>query len=284
MRGFEQQYLKKGIFDSMEVKYLIADSGGSSTTWALVSRNNEVNVVQTGSLHPKYAFSDPGILKELQDQFRGLSAPLYFYGAGCSSEAVQQEMNAFLKKAGFQDARVYPDTLAACRALYGNEAGWVAILGTGSILVRYDGSKIIQRIGGYGSLVGDEGSGFYFGKLLVRYLLEIPEWKTAWMELFGSKEALLRKLAGSDAQKWISGLAFETAHLDFDFLHRENAELFQELYCSKTPDLNEIAFIGTYGFEQRKIFSETFQKRKIKLKKCLADPMEDLLHYHLMNE
>ncbi len=284
MRVSEQQYLKKGIFDSMEVKYLIADSGGSSTTWALVSRNNEVSFVQTGSLHPKYAFSDPEILKELQKQFQGLNAPLYFYGAGCASEAVQQEMKAFLKEAGFQEVNVYPDTLAACRALYGKESGWVGILGTGSILVQYDGSKIVQRIGGYGSLVGDEGSGFYFGKLLVRYLLEIPEWETSWGELFESKQVLLSKLAGSDAQKWISGLAFETAHLDFDFLHRQNAELFRELYCSKIPDLNEIAFIGTYGFEQRKIFSETFQKRKIKLKKCLANPMEDLLHYHQMNE
>lgn len=280
----EQQYPKKGIFDHMEVKYLIADSGGSSTTWALVFRNNDVRFVQTGSLHPKYAFSDPGILKELQEQFRGLNAPFYFYGAGCSSEAVQQEMKAFLKQAGFPEAKVYPDTLAACRALYGNEAGWVGILGTGSILVQYDGSKIIQRIGGYGSLVGDEGSGFYFGKLLVRYLLETPEWEASWSELFESKQALLSKLAGADAQKWISGLAFESAHLDFDFLHRENAELFRDMYCSKVADLDEIAFIGTYGFEQRKIFSETFQKRKIALKKCLADPMENLLYYHRMNE
>ncbi|WP_300665771.1 hypothetical protein [Fluviicola sp.] len=267
----------------MDVKYLIADSGGSSTTWALVFQNNEVQFVQTGSLHPKYAFSDSNIRKELE-QFRGLDAPLYFYGAGCSSEMVQKEMSAFLKEAGFQETEVYPDTLAACRALYGKEAGWVGILGTGSILVQYNGSEIIRRIGGYGSLVGDEGSGFYFGKLLVRFLLETPEWENSWMELFGSKEILLSKLAGADAQKWISGLAFETAHLNIDFLHRQNAELFRDLYCSKIPDLVEIAFIGTYGFEQREIFSETFRKQKIRLKKCLANPMEDLLYYHRMNE
>lgn len=268
----------------MDVKYLIADSGGSSTTWALVFQNNEVRFVRTGSLHPKYAFSDPATREELQQELKGVSAPLYFYGAGCSSEAVQKEMRLFLKEAGFPEAEVYPDTLAACRALYGNEAGWVGILGTGSVLVQYDGSKIIQRLGGYGSLIGDEGSGFYFGKLLVRYLLEIPEWKDSWIELFGSKEALLSKLAGADAQKWISGLAFQTAHLNFDFLHRENAELFRDMYCSKISGLNEIAFIGTYGFEQREIFSETFQKQGIRLKKCLSDPMMDLLNYHQINE
>lgn len=283
MRVSEQQYPKKGIFDSMEVKYLIADSGGSSTTWALVSGNNEVRFVQTGSLHPKYAFSDSGVLEELR-QFKGLNAPLYFYGAGCSSEKVQNEMKAFLKKVGFAKAEVYPDTLAACRALYGNEAGWVGILGTGSILVRYDGSEIIQRLGGYGSLIGDEGSGFYFGKLLVRYLLEVPEWENSWVELFESKETLLGKLASADAQKWISGLAFQTAHLNFDFLHRGNAELFRDMYCSKISNLTEIAFIGTYGFEQREIFSETFQKQEIRLKKCLSNPIVDLLNYHQINE
>ncbi len=268
----------------MDVKYLIADSGGSSTTWALVFRNNEVTVVRTGSLHPKYAFSDSALQEELRKQFSGLNAPLYFYGSGCSSEAVQQEMKAFLKEAGFSEVEVYPDTLAACRALYGNKAGWVGILGTGSVLVQTDGSKIIQRIGGYGSLVGDEGSGFYFGKLLVRFLLETPEWEASWTKQFRSKEVILSKLAGADAQKWIAGLAFETAQLNFDFLHRENAELFLNAYCSKISDLEEIAFIGTYGFEQRKVFAETFQKHKIRIKKCLADPMDDLLHYYRMNE
>lgn len=269
----------------MEVKYVIADSGGSSTSWALVYDNKEVKEFRTRSMHPKYVLADPeGIRKELHETFGELDAPLYFYGAGCASEAVQNDMRNLLHQAGFSAVEVYPDTLAACRALYGKEAGWVGILGTGSILVHYDGNRITDRIGGYGSLVGDEGSGFYFGKLLVRFLLESPEWETSWVELFGSKENILGKLAGAEAQQWLAGLGQQSAHLSCDFLHRENAALFWENYGSKIPGLDRISFIGTYGFEQQTVFKEVFQKQGVTVLRALASPMEDLLRFHRMNE
>lgn len=269
----------------MDVKYLIADSGGSSTSWALVYSNNEVKWLQTRSMHPKYVLADPEeTLKELQETFGGLDVPLYFYGAGCASDEVQNDMQVFLNRAGFSKVEVYPDTLAACRALYGKQAGWVGILGTGSILVKYDGNRIVERIGGYGSWVGDEGSGFYFGKLLARFLLESSEWEDSWTELFGSKARILGKLAGPESQKWLAGLAYQTSGLNFDFLHRKNALLFWENYGSKIPNPDQIAFIGTYGFEQRIIFEEVFKKQGVTILKCLASPMADLLQFHLVNE
>ncbi|MDR0803030.1 hypothetical protein [Fluviicola sp.] len=269
----------------MDVKYLIADSGGSSTCWTLVYENNETTFFQTRSLHPKYAFTEKAeILEELQKTFKGLHVPLYFYGAGCASGLVQEEMESFLLQVGFSRVEVQPDTLAACRALYGKQPGWLGILGTGSILVHYDGNRIIDRIGGYGSLIGDEGSGFYFGKLLVRFLLDSPEWETSWIELFESKPSVLSKLASADAQKWIADLARQTAHLPLDFLHRKNAELFLERYVLNIPDPGQIAFIGTYGFEQRAIFEEVFKNQGITIVKCLPSPMADLLRFHLTND
>lgn len=268
----------------MDAKYLVADSGGSSTSWALVDETNETTFFQTRSLHPRYAFAEKeAILEELKDVFSGLYVPLYFYGAGCASGPVQEEMTALLKQVGFSRVEVQPDTLAACRALYGKQPGWVGILGTGSILVHYDGNRITDRIGGYGALVGDEGSGFYFGKLLVRFLLDAPEWETSWSELFDSKAALLSKLAGADAPKWISGLAQQTAHFPLEFLHRKNAELFLEQYVLKIPEPGQIAFIGTYGFEQQAVFKEVFEKQGVTIFKFLASPMADLLRFHRRN-
>ncbi len=268
----------------MDVKYIIADAGGSSTNWGIVQKNNEVVFIHTDSLHPKYALSTDYAIGALKTQFKGMQVPLYFYGAGCSSETVQGQMHDLLLQAGFSEVTVYPDTLAACRALYGNNPGWLAILGTGSVLVQYDGSKITQRIGGYGSLVGDEGSGFYFGKLLVRYLLGTEEWKAEWTELFRSREWILSKLAGSDSQKWISGLGQETARLDFDFLHRTNAELFVETYCRPVSGLKQISFIGSYGYEQQEVFSKAFERYGIRVEKAIASPLKDLVSFHQTNE
>jgi glucosamine kinase len=268
----------------MDAKYIIADSGGSSTTWGIVLVTDEVVFIQTDSLHPKYALADLFSWSGLKTQFEGMNVPLHFYGAGCSSEVVQAQMRGRLLQLGFSEVSVYPDTLAACRALYGNKAGWVAILGTGSVLVQYDGSGITRRIGGYGSLIGDEGSGFYFGKLLIRYLLKTEKWESAWIELFESREFILSKLATSDAQQWISGLGGKTADLDFEFLHKKNAELFVEHYCLPVSGLDQISFIGTYGFEQQTVFLHVFETHAIRVGKRLASPIGDLVRYHQRGE
>jgi len=268
----------------MDVKYIIADAGGSSTNWGIVQENNEVFFIHTDSLHPKYALSPDYTIDVLKAQFKGMQVPLYFYGAGCSGEVVRGQMRDLLLQVGFSEVNVYPDTLAACRALYGDNSGWLAILGTGSVLIQYDGSGIVRRIGGYGSLVGDEGSGFYFGKLLVRHLLGTDEWKAEWIELFQSREWILSKLAGPDSQKWISDLGKETAGLNFDFLHRTNAELFVETYCRPVSGLKQISCIGSYGYEQQEVFSEVFERFGIKLEKVIASPLKNLVSFHQMNE
>lgn len=268
----------------MDVKYIIADAGGSSTNWGIVQKNNEVIFIHTDSLHPKYALSGDYAIGALKSQFKGMYVPLYFYGAGCSSEMVQEQMRGLLLQLGFSEVNVYPDTLAACRALYGKNPGWLAILGTGSVLVQYDGSKIVRRIGGYGSLIGDEGSGFYFGKLLVRYLLGTDEWKAEWVELFQSREWILSQLAGSDSQQWISGLGQETAQLDFGFLHQINAELFVETYCRPISGLKQISCIGSYGYEQLEVFSKVFERFGIRVDKAIASPLKDLVCFHQTNE
>lgn len=56
------------------------------------------------------------------------------------------------------------DALAALSAGTGGESGVVLIAGTGSIAVGESTSGKIARAGGYGSLIGDEGSGFAIGR------------------------------------------------------------------------------------------------------------------------
>ncbi|AEA44756.1 BadF/BadG/BcrA/BcrD type ATPase [Fluviicola taffensis] len=267
----------------MDAKYIIADSGGSSTNWGIVLTNNEVVYVQTASLHPKYVFSEEDLLTELQTRFGDLKVPLFFYGAGCSSFEIQEKMRSLLKEIGFSQVEVFPDTLAACRALCGSEPGWVGILGTGSILIQYDGTRITKRIGGFGSFIGDEGSGFYFGKLLVRFLLDVENWESSWSAIFHSKEAILSKLASAEAQKWIASLGGLTAHLDFEFLHQQNVMLFIQNYCNQISDIPSVSLIGTYGFEQKNVVKNVFEKAGIQVLKQVASPLEDLVNFHIVN-
>ena len=93
--------------------------------------------------------------------------------AGVSSQEarlrMERELSALFPHARLQ---VVPDALAALSA--GTEArpGVALIAETGTIAISEDHSGVIRRAGGFGYLVGDEGSGFEIGRRGVRAALQ----------------------------------------------------------------------------------------------------------------
>ena len=65
------------------------------------------------------------------------------------------------------EVNVLSDILGAARAVCGSESGIVGILGTGSNSCFYDGETIVKQGLGGGYVLGDEGSGAWFGKRLL---------------------------------------------------------------------------------------------------------------------
>ena len=80
--------------------------------------------------------------------------PVFFYGAGCAAEVNKEKVRNLFTE---HKIEVYDDILAAARAAYGQLNGIVCILGTGGLSAHFDGSKVIDRRGGYGYLLGDLG-------------------------------------------------------------------------------------------------------------------------------
>jgi glucosamine kinase len=95
------------------------------------------------------------------------NAAVYFYGAGMASEGNQALItNIFNDMYGVQP-EIDTDILGGARAAFGNDDGFVAIMGTGGVGAYYDGEKIAIRRGGYGYLIDDYGGGLELGKILV---------------------------------------------------------------------------------------------------------------------
>jgi glucosamine kinase len=91
-----------------------------------------------------------------------------FYGAGCVDTYICQKItNTVLSIWPGADVFVGSDLLAAAKACFGNSAGIVAILGTGSASGFFDGNIFTNRISSGGYLLGDAGSGFELGKSIV---------------------------------------------------------------------------------------------------------------------
>lgn len=89
--------------------------------------------------------------------------------AGCGSKANSQKLKRLLlekisaSKFSFQNLEVVSDAQIALDGALNGKPGAIIIAGTGSILFGKDYSGKFFKIGGYGKLIGDEGSGYSIG-------------------------------------------------------------------------------------------------------------------------
>lgn len=267
-------------------KHIIADSGGSKTSWAFCAHDGTVRFAETRGLHPKYALGETFGWEAIAEQLGDLSGEtLHFYGSGCGRETIRQAMREQLRRIGFGDVHVFPDTLAACRAACEHEAGVVAILGTGSILVEYDGSAITQRIGGYGSLIGDEGSGFHFARLVVRAYLDnsvlSAEQRAAVSDIVGTTEAVLAQLAAPTAQEWIAGLGARLSAIPLENIHTQNIAAFLETHLPQVRGAKRtLHIVGSYGYAQAALLEQLLLAKGWKTGAVIVRPIEQLVAFH----
>ena len=155
---------------------LVADSGSTKTQWSILDNGHVTREVFTQGLNPNYTPA-PTIRKifaeELVPQLgRKDFSAIHFYGSGCSSYETVTLVKELLGEVLLCDhISVEHDLLAAARALCGKEEGIAAILGTGSNSCFFDGQKITDNVPSLGYIMGDEGSGSYLGKKLLRTYL-----------------------------------------------------------------------------------------------------------------
>lgn len=175
---------------------IVADSGSTKTDWILIDGETSYET-ETIGFNPviqdqSFIASHVEANDMLQNHRESISA-IYFYGAGCSSDVFKNVIKKGLEPS-FPNVvtwQISHDLEGAAIALCGSEVGIACILGTGSNSCYFDGKKTSEVIPALGYILGDEGSGSFFGKvLLTDYLYKrLP----ANMQAFFSNELKLHK-------------------------------------------------------------------------------------------
>ena len=155
---------------------LIADSGSTKTDWRLIVDKDNVQEAYTEGLNPYFktteevqqTINEVLLLQFITKNPMEIDA-VYFYGAGCSSKD-KKEIIATALKSVFTNANIVVehDLLGAAIGVCGTQAGITAILGTGSNSCYFDGEKVVENIPALGYVLGDEGSGAYIGKEVLK--------------------------------------------------------------------------------------------------------------------
>lgn len=190
---------------------LSIDVGGTKTEAVLYDDSGSVCAqIRTASCHPMNA-SDSEIDERLSACMLGGSCPVVFGYAGYGrSEQMKRRIDACIARAAAgREVTVLSDIDMALEGVLEGKDGTAVILGTGSIaLLRKNGR--VSRCGGWGFLLGDEGSGYAVGRSVLRAFALMADGRLTKDSLY---DAVMTQFSLASPNDLIS-LAVRDGHVD----------------------------------------------------------------------
>lgn len=279
---------------------LVADSGSTKTDWVLVSPGEPDREFKTAGINP-YFLSDKETLRLINKQESLVAqaenvTEVYFFGAGCSSpdkrEAVSNVLSQVFKQAYVS---VDSDLLGSAYATCGHETGLCCILGTGSNITYFDGENIFEGKHGLGYILGDEGSGSYFGKKLITDYLygRMPEEES---RLFAKnyvvdKETIISQVYHKPrANYYLASFASFLAEIKTGSycrdLVRSGLSEFITTNVITYPSYEKFKchFVGSVAWNWQDELQEIGAAYQVQVGKIMKHPILDLVHFLLKRE
>jgi N-acetylglucosamine kinase-like BadF-type ATPase len=280
------------------MKILIADSGSTKCDWALTDeKGNRFGIFQTRGLNPY--FHDPDFIEKELNNNADLSAiateiqHVYFYGAGSSTIEMCRIMEEGLRRF-FPHAELLidHDLVGSAYATYDGEPCMACILGTGSNSCYFDGNEVTQDVPSLAYILGDESSGSWYGKILLReyfYHLLPEDLKTAFEASYSpSKEEIIdRVYRQPHANVYLAGfMKFIGEHKDHPHVRNwvvSGMVHFIEMHVKTFSVWRDVKvhFVGSIGQVFEPCLREAAERTGIQLGKIIRKPIDALVDYHV---
>ena len=276
---------------------IVVESGSTKSDWVLVNDDNEQKRFKTMGFNP--FFHNETIIynaikynNELCKFSKDVKA-VHFYGAGCSSE----ELNLVVKKALAKvfinaEITVDHDLLACALATYDGSPSISCILGTGSNSCYYDGNDIIENVPALGYILGDEGSGAYYGKKLLTDFLynKLPnEIQQDFIQKFNITKADIfeNTYMKPHANVYLASfMRFISDHKESEYVTNMindgmNHFLQNHVMCYKNYKDVKVNFIGSISYIFRDNLYNQANKHNIDIGEIIKQPIDNLVNHHI---
>lgn len=274
---------------------LIADGGGTKTEWRLLEGTTKKTFFTTG-ISPYY-LSKIEIEQLIRKEFPAVVlkkqiSDIFYYGTGCKTKAkadlVSNALSTFFPKAKI---KVTHDLMGAAIATCGNKPGIVCILGTGSNSCVYNGKKMVKNSPGLGYILGDEGSGAYFGKKVLQHFLYgffDKALSDSFLEQFKTtKEEILHKVYKEPfANRYLAGftqfLSLNRGHFMVENIIEDGLRDFFDQHLKHYPRCQTYTFhfVGGVAYHFRDKIAELCIDYGFKLGKITKQPMQGMAQFH----
>lgn len=275
---------------------LIADSGSTKCSWAICDQEGvKLKECKTIGFNP-YFINKETILEELKnselEKYKNEITHVFFYGAGCSTKQKNKIIEIPFKEYFYRaEINVHHDLDAACYAMYNNKTNITCILGTGSNSCMFDGKNIIENAPSLGFIMGDEGSGNYFGKKVLGLYFNklLPK---ELCEKFVKKYEHNIDNINDNVYKSSRANVFLATYFPF-VSDNKNHPIIKNLIINTLEDfINvhikcfenynniEVNFIGSVSYFLQEEIKELSIKHNFKVGKILKNPINKLIEYH----
>lgn len=221
---------------------------------------------------------------------------VYFFGAGCLNpdkhEIVSNGLSSFFKNAFIS---VDHDLLGSAYATCGDKKGLACILGTGSNIAYYDGEHVFDGKHGLGYILGDEGSGTYFGKkMLISYLhktMPADLRENFAMDFDVNKDMVIENIYQKPfPNSYLATFSrFMIKNRQHPFIQKTLHDGFQEFIDTNVKDYKnyktlECNFVGSISYYYQDELRAVFAENNLKIGKTLQKPIEGIFEYILKRE
>lgn len=275
---------------------IVADSGSTKCDWRLIKGDKSSLDFKTIGINP-FFHSEVLIENELRRvdeviQFKDQVLSVFFYGAGCSSEEYRNIVERGLKRVFINaEITVSHDLDGAAFATWQNEPSITCILGTGSNSCFFDGVSVSEAVPALGYILGDEGSGAYFGKqLMADYLYHrLPSEiqcglenklglnKSVIFENVYQKEyanvylaSFMKFIGGYKSSDYVKKLIFD----GFVVFLNTHVKCYENYLDVKTH------FIGSVAHHYLEFLEMACAREKVNLGVVVKKPIDGLVEYH----
>jgi N-acetylglucosamine kinase-like BadF-type ATPase len=280
---------------------LIADSGSTKSDWLAIDENGQVLAqFNTMGFNPYFHSSDK-VEAELKAKPEMMEIAekidkTYFYGAGSSSvemcDIIKEGLSRVLVNS---EIHVGHDLDGAAYSTWSGEPSITCILGTGSNSCFFDGEKTHEEVPSLAYILGDEGSGSWFGKRLLQgfFYKQLPQHiHDDFISEFGLEETHVnyvnkRVYKGDGPNVYLASFTRFIGKHKNDPLIRQwlldgfHAFLSVHVECFSNFKDVPVHFIGSIAYHFKEELIEACEERGMRVGNMIQAPIDGLADYHL---
>ena len=277
---------------------VVADSGSTKCDWIIVDpETGERTETNSKGINP-FFHNEIDIANEVFKNATLRNAGpkvthVFFYCAGGSSKELQSRVERGLHII-FKDSiiKVDHDLDGAAYATCDGKPGIACILGTGSNSCYFDGKKIHEEVPALAYILGDEGSGSFYGKKLLRdYFYKLmPETilNSFEAEFHPDKDVVFERVyMKPHANVFLASfMRFCSEHRDNQYIKDMITEGMYEFLnyhvcCYKNYRDAPVHFVGSIAYYFEEILMAHCNNLHIKVGLITNKPVDNLVKYHL---